>query len=161
MGDMKRTPSDSPNSTRAPLLARAASVSALALALAVLALAIPAAAATSTQVWVTGGGDCAHERYQPKQIVIACADGTEILKNLKWERWNGREATGTGRDYVVSCNPDCAAGHLSAYPVTVTLTKPKSCKGRRNRVFSHALLKFGQRHPGSRSTEADSLGCPL
>jgi hypothetical protein len=144
---------------RAP--ARATLLLPLALMLAGLALAVTAAAATSTQVWVTGGTDCSHERFEPKQIVIACADGTEILKNLKWSRWNGREATGTGRDYVVSCNPDCAAGHRTAYPVTVTLSKPTSCKGQVHRAFSHAVLKFGKAHPGSKSTETDRLSCPV
>jgi hypothetical protein len=157
---MKRTRPHSRTSSRAPRSARPV-IAALALVLAGLVLAIPVAGASSTQVWVTGGNDCSHERYQPAQIVIACTDGTEMLKGLKWSRWNGREATGTGRDYVVSCTPDCAAGHRSVYPVTVTLTKPATCPGQAHRAFSRAELRFGKAHPGSKKTETDRLGCPL
>jgi hypothetical protein len=132
---------------------------ATALALAGL-LAVPVATdAAPSQAWVNS--DCLHEHYKPKQIVIACADGTETLKSLKWSRWNAREATGTGRDYVVSCTPDCAAGHRTVYPVTVTLSKPVSCKSQAHPAFSRAVLRFSKAHPGSKRTETDSLGCPV
>jgi hypothetical protein len=139
---------------------RAAGLLTLALSLTTLP-AMAFAGTSSKQVWVTTGNSCRQERYKPSQIQLACVDGSETLQGLKWSSWNASRATGQGTDYVISCNPDCAAGHRTAYPVTVTLTKPKSCKGQRHRVFSHALLRFGQGHPGSRSTEADSLGCPL
>jgi Tfp pilus assembly protein PilV len=155
---MNQTPPSAPVPDRAPRRARATAI--LALMLAGLALAIPASAATSTQVWVTGGTDCSHERYKPKQIVIACADGTEVLKSLRWSRWTGRQASASGRDYLVSCTPDCAAGHRTAYPVTVTLTKPLSCKGQLHQVFSRAVVRFPKTHPASRRTETDRLGCP-
>lgn len=144
-------------------MARCASMTLrIATALAVAGvLAIPVATdAAPSQAWVNS--DCLHEHYKPKQILIACADGTEILKGLRWSRWTGQQATGTGRDYVVSCNPDCAAGHrTSAYPVTVTLSKPASCKGQAHPTFSRAVLRFGKAHPGSKRTETDSLGCPV
>jgi hypothetical protein len=125
------------------------------------AAAIPATPATASKpVWVTGGPSCLHERFKPKQIVIACADGTDVLKGLKWSTWSATRATGTGTDYVVTCSPDCASGHRTAYPVSVTLTQPRSCKRQAHPVFSRAMLKFGKTHPGLLSAESDRLSCP-
>jgi hypothetical protein len=143
-----------------PSRARATGLLALTLLLTALP-AIAPAATSSKQVWVTAGTSCRLERFKPRQIELACADGTEALRSLKWSRWNRAQASGKGTDDVVSCNPDCAAGHESAYPVNVTLGRPKSCKGRVHPVFSLATLRFPQAHPGTRRTETDHLGCPL
>lgn len=148
---------------RARCRARMAALLGPALMLAGLpAAAIPATPATAPkQVWVTGGPSCLHERYKPKQIVIACADGTDVLKGLRWSSWSATKAAGTGTDYVVSCNPDCASGHRTAYPVTVTLTQPKPCKGQSHPAFRRAVLRFGGSHPGLLSAESDRLSCPV
>jgi hypothetical protein len=124
-------------------------------------IAIPAAATAASsapQVWVI---NCSHEGYKPKQILIACGDGTEILKGLTWSSWTKLRATGKGTEYRNTCNPSCAAGHFIPYPIAITLTKPISCHGFRHKVFSHAVLTFGKARPGKRATETDPLTCPF
>jgi hypothetical protein len=123
--------------------------------------AVAIAAASTGQVWVTGGHDCRHERYKPKQILIACGDGSETLKDLAWSSWTGSKATGRGTEYRNTCNPSCSAGQFTPYPITITLTKPISCPGQRHNVFSRAVITFGKVRPGKRATEIDRLSCPF
>jgi hypothetical protein len=97
-------------------------------------------------------------RYKPRQIVIACGDGTEVLKGLHWSRWKSAKATGSGTDYMNSCTPDCAAGHRTPYPATVALTMPVTCSGRP--VFSRMVVTFTHARPHRRRTETDRWTCP-
>ncbi len=83
-----------------------------ALALAVLALPAAALAASA----VTKVPNCNTAAYKPKQIMLACGDGSEYLAKLKWSRWTERSAMAAGMDEVNHCNPDCVKGHFTGYP---------------------------------------------
>ncbi len=126
-----------------------------------VALTLPPAAAlaagSSAQTRVVN--DCGRAHLKPARIVIACGDGTEVLTKLHWSSWKRATATGTGVDNVVSCNPDCAAGKRTAYPVAVTLSRPQTCPGRRYTTFTRAVLKFGPTHPRKSRTETDTFPC--
>jgi hypothetical protein len=46
---------------------------------------------------------------------------TEALVDLTWSTWNTTRAVAAGVMLVNDCSPDCAEGHITNVPVTVTL----------------------------------------
>lgn len=119
--------------------------------------AVALASSGSGQVWVTGS--CLHEQYKPKQIILACGDGNTALEHMKWSSWSGVKATGRGTYDVNTCTPSCAAGHVVTYPVTVALSKPGGCPGRKHAVFKHATMAAAK--PSKYLTKRWSLFCPI
>lgn len=84
--------------------------------------------ATGTTVCTTPaltctGTNAAGLRTEPSQITTS-ADGAAYIKNLTWAGWGAATATGTGTLEADNCVPNCAEGHDTAYPATVTLTGP-------------------------------------
>ena len=70
-------------------------------------------------------------------------DGTTVLWNMSWSRWNGAEAVGTGTERIESCNPDCASGGQYTVKVVVTLTKPvKDCGAGGTYFWTHASFDW-------------------
>jgi serine/threonine protein kinase len=84
--------------------------------------------ATGTTVCTTPaitctGSDAAALQTEPAQIVNS-ADGARSIRGLTWSGWGTATATGAGTMEVDNCTPNCAEGHDTAYPATVTLTHP-------------------------------------
>jgi hypothetical protein len=128
-------------------------------ALAGLAM-IPALALASTdpkEVWVT---NCYSSQHRPKLIVISCGDASNYVAKLRWSSWTLTRASGTGRDEVNSCQPNCASGHEKAIAAKVMLSDPRRCHGRLHRDFNRMKLSFVGEH-GPDSTQNVILGCPL
>jgi len=70
-------------------------------------------------------------------------DGTTVLWNMSWSRWNGAEAVGAGTERIESCNPDCASGGQYAVKVVVTLTRPvKDCGAGGLFFWTHASFDW-------------------
>jgi hypothetical protein len=70
-------------------------------------------------------------------------DGTTVLWNMTWSRWNGAEAVGAGTERIESCDPDCASGGQYAVKVVVTLTKPvKDCGAGGIYFWTHASFAW-------------------
>jgi hypothetical protein len=70
-------------------------------------------------------------------------DGTTVLWNMSWSRWNGAEAVGAGTERIESCNPDCASGGQYTVKVVVTLTKPvKDCGAGGTYFWTHASFDW-------------------
>jgi hypothetical protein len=51
-------------------------------------------------------------------------DAGDIATDLKWSQWSADRAVGTGTWHYLNCQPDCARGTSTPYPVTITLTNP-------------------------------------
>ncbi len=43
------------------------------------------------------------------------------MNDLVWSDWGSPEATATGTEELDDCTPNCAQGHNTPYPATVTL----------------------------------------
>ena len=104
--------------TRRRRVAIAAGLAALALAAGLPALASAAPAAPRGEVVVSCTG---RARVRPHSFVLTCADGNDYLAGLHWVSWRAGAAFGRGTEHVSTCVPDCARGHVRAYPVLVTL----------------------------------------
>jgi hypothetical protein len=59
------------------------------------------------------------------------ADGTLEVERVQWSSWGGPEATGTGNALYHGCTPNCAAAQPHSAVVSVRLSDPRVCGGRR------------------------------
>ena len=82
---------------------------------------------TISGVWTY---DCEFPIQRPTQIMLTCADGGMIVKDISWQTWTSTRATGTGTYSQNMCIPDCAEGSRIEVPVSVKLSEPFRHKGR-------------------------------
>lgn len=60
---------------------------------------------------------------RPDTVVYNCED-TGIMRDMTWTSWGADGATGTGTDYSVECQPNCAEGALLVNPIVVHAWNP-------------------------------------
>ena len=98
----------------------------------------------------------AHVR--PASVVIACADGNFYFKGIRWRSWGATGAAGSGTAVLNDCTPYCAAGHFHSYAATIRLSRPLTCKGRRE--FSAISWRFRGTKPRSMPrSDTETLPC--
>ncbi len=107
-----------------------------------LALAIPGIAGHADPVpSPVTVSNCGHYEVKPGFIMIACADGGNILDHLKWTAWSSTLALATGIERINDCEPSCADGKFHSYPVTVRLDHVISGQ------FARARITYTGRRP--------------
>ena len=77
---------------------------------------------------------------RPQYVLLGCGDGGQYLDNVRWSSWASRSAQGTAVWYRNLCKPDCAAGNFRHSPVTITLTRPRSCRRPALLLFTRMTL---------------------
>jgi hypothetical protein len=98
--------------------------------------------------------DCArHPVVSPRALVITCADGGSYLTRLRWMSWTS-VAFGHGVAHINDCSPSCAAGHVRAYRVLVTLWRAAPRAGQRGLRFT----RLTERYTGWRPVEFTPAG---
>ncbi len=75
-------------------------------------------AVSATVVFDCGGG----AQVKPRTLVLACADAGDTLVRLRWRSWGEASATARGALSELTCVPNCAAGGIRLYQVTVRVT---------------------------------------
>ena len=132
----------------------------LRIAVLITALALPAAAFAATPAGGVLAPNCTEAQYKPPKIVLACGDGSNYLAKLRWSSWTKTTAAASGTNQIDNCTPDCVSGHFKGYAVTVTLSKPVTCKQQPHKLFSHIVLTYPHQHPGRARTTSGRLRCP-
>ncbi|HEY1775021.1 MAG TPA: hypothetical protein VGG41_02575, partial [Solirubrobacteraceae bacterium] len=101
--------------------------------LATAVTASAALAATPTFPAFSGPPSKGNPAVKPAQIIYS-GDGSQFFAgpkgpkkagNLHWSTWNGTEGLGTGYQLIDNCNPSCANGKFSLYPVKLKASRPK------------------------------------
>jgi hypothetical protein len=127
--------------------------------LAVAGLTVLAIAAPSTAAAHLPGVLTQHARHpfavRPASIdytgdgtgLIGGSDGTSVrhLGHLRWPTYTNRQGTGRGLVWLNDCDPNCADGDFSAFPVTLHVFAPK------NSHFTRLTLQFT--YQGKRVTD--------
>jgi hypothetical protein len=108
--------------------------------------------ATTVQPWPGGTGVYLAESQDPRGTTVrepGCAsgcplsgDGTIVLWDMTWPRWDDAKAVGTGTERIESCNPDCASGGQYSVQVKVTLTQPVKDCGDGVYFWTHAAFTW-------------------
>jgi hypothetical protein len=60
---------------------------------------------------------------EPATIYFS-ADGGNIVTHLRWSSWGASDANADGVWDYLSCQPNCASGTATPYPVAITLVDP-------------------------------------
>lgn len=123
-------------------------------------IAVPAVALAAPGPNTVYAINCLQEQFKPKQITVACGDGTVRVSKLNWTSWSSSQAKASGVYRVNKCNPDCASGHTQSFPVKITLSRPKTCPGRKHKAFGRLAYAFGSKHPKP-TPRSISLPCPM
>jgi hypothetical protein len=121
--------------------------------------AVPAVALAAPGPQTVYAINCFQEKLKPKQITIACGDGAVRLSKLKWSSWSRSQAQATGLYEVNKCNPSCAGGRFQSFPVSIGLSKPKTCPRHAHKAFGRVTFTFGSSRP-SPAPGHTSLRCP-
>jgi hypothetical protein len=105
-------------------------------AIAGLAVAAGASAATSaTPTFPQFAGPPSKDNpvAKPPEIVYS-GDGSHLFGGAKgnrkigkihWTTWNGTEGLASANNWINNCDPSCANGKFTLYPVTLKATAPK------------------------------------
>jgi hypothetical protein len=67
--------------------------------------------------------------FEPTTIFIGCATSADNLGSIHWTSWAMTNAIGTASHNINNCEPDCADGTFSTFPVQVTLSVPATLEG--------------------------------
>jgi hypothetical protein len=127
----------------------------LAAALVIAAFAMSASAAAPLKIT-----NCNKAQTRPKLLTLTCGDGNTALKSMSWSSFGGASAAGKGTFITNTCKPNCAAGKQISFPVQVTATGSKKCKGGVV-VYGRLALTFtGSKKPGPAVPRKWTFFCP-
>lgn len=99
---------------------------------------------------------CSYGIRRPKLVILACGDGGAWLGALRWRRWGGSVAVGSGVYGHKLCEPDCASGGVQEVPATIRFYRRRACPDRTH-LYYHSVTVIeasGARHRWA-------LPCPL
>lgn len=99
------------------------------------------------------------KQVEPRQFVLACADGNAYLDKLAWTSWTPAMGTAAGVFIVNDCNPFCAAGHFHSYQVLAVVWGSSRYHG--SQRYSELTIIFtGKRPQGLPQTMTQPLWAP-
>ncbi len=64
---------------------------------------------------------------------------------IHWTKWTTGLALGTGFNQLNNCEPDCAGGTFSGYPVKIELWRPRTLHG--TLVFARMTIFYERNRP--------------
>lgn len=92
----------------------------------------------------------------PRSLTLTCGDANSAADSLTWSGWGTERASAVGVLVENTCNPDCANGTLSRYPVQVVASKLKHREA--TQVYTLLTVTFtGQRPAGQPQVQQYSL----
>ncbi len=99
------------------------------------------------------------KQVEPRQFILACADGNAYLDKLAWTSWTQSMGTAAGVFVVNDCNPFCAAGHFHSYQVLAVIWGGSRYHG--SQRYSELTIIFtGKRPQGLPQTMTQPLWAP-
>ena len=120
---------------------RRATVALGVLAMLTLALSIAASADAYSAVFENFSHGFTAPAQHPRNLHL----DNQTAVDMTWTGWGSPVAEGTGILPLSDCRPDCAAGKVTRWPVTVRLTRVRGCEGNAVHYYTHLYLELPQR----------------
>jgi len=125
--------------------------------LGIAAAASAALAATPTFPTFSGPPSKGNPVVKPSEIVYS-GDGSHLFAGssgkkvgkIHWTVWNGTEGLGTGYNWINNCEPSCANGKYSKYPITLKAYQPK--KQSKFFIFTRLKVTYTGKKPGGKQS---------
>lgn len=91
---------------------------------------------------------CRYGIRRPKFVILACGDGGMWLNDLRWRRWGGPVAVGSGIYGHNLCEPSCATGGSQEVAATVRFYRRRECPDRTHLYYRRVTVieAGGARH---------------
>ena len=89
--------------------------------------------------------ECNHPRVRPTEIVFLCGDAGAYMQHIRWRRWGGSIAVGTGLYSEKTCVPSCAGGPIRRHQATIWLGNIGRCRGQGAKRFYRRAKVSGVR----------------
>ena len=107
--------------------------------------------------------NCNKAKFKPANVILACGDASIGATGVTWSAWSGKSATGSGTGQLNDCNPNCASGKTKTAPMTLTASKPVTCKKTGKRIFSKLTYVWTSKAPVGNAPDSGSVpvGCKL
>jgi hypothetical protein len=118
----------------------------LSVAIAAVCTGLLLAAVTLAGGPVYGVQSCTKPRVRPTEIVFQCGDAGAFMEHIRWRRWGGSIAVGSGDYSEKTCVPTCATGPLRSHHATVWLGSIGRCSGHGAKRFYRRAKVSGVRH---------------
>ncbi len=99
----------------------------------------------TTPVRILFPSKCQNGVFQPKSVVVTCADAGVIVKNIQWSQWTNQMGVGTGK-----------AGR---YPAKLILTAAKTCSDNALHYTKLRLIYPDARPKGFKSSTSYPFPC--
>lgn len=94
--------------------------------------------------------DCLrHDQVAPGEYMLACGDGNNDLRGLRWADWTDHAAHGVGRQVANDCIPDCAQGRFHTFRVNVEVYRPVHRAGKAPYFSRLKVVYLDERPAGS------------
>jgi len=90
--------------------------------------------------------NCTTAASRPKSVTLTCGDGNTVLTKLTWSSFGGSTAAARGTFETNTCKPNCAAGKVLKYPVTIRAGGSLTCK-HGVRVYAKLSIAFKGKVP--------------
>ncbi|MGW1196649.1 hypothetical protein ACWD4B_12510 [Streptomyces sp. NPDC002536] len=102
--------------------------------------------------------DCLrHDQVAPREYMLACGDGNNDLRGLRWADWTARTAHGAGKQVANDCTPDCARGRFHTFRVRVEVYRPVHRPGKAPYFSRLTVVYLHERPAGSGPSQTYSL----
>src|SRR5690349_11530673 len=79
--------------------------------------------------------NCNKPKFEPANLIFTCGDASFSASAVTWNSWGHQTALGSGTGQLNDCNPDCASGKVKTGPLSISASKPQTCKSGR-KVYS-------------------------
>lgn len=118
---------------------------------------VPTTTLSATKVYLN---ECGFDLIsEPGTFTLTCADAGQTLQGLVWADWGSAEASATGREVVNLCTPNCAAGKVASFSVSVIASQLTA--GRSASAYTRlSVTGQGEVPHGLRSREVFTLDSP-
>lgn len=131
-----------------------------AIGIAGLGIATGAAAATAATLpafpTFSGPPSKHNPEVKPGEIIYS-GDGSQFFAsrgkrpgNLHWTVWNATEGRGTGAQWIDNCDPSCANGKFTLYPITLKVSAPK--QESKYFIFTRLTVTYTGKKPGHKKS---------
>ena len=110
-------------------------------------------ASPTDRIYFTGSY---RRRYRPRTVYFGAS---QRIIRIRWRRWNGPVAVGRGTYPVNDCIPYCARGTVTNFPVTVRLSRRRTC-GSFTEYLTLTRTYIGRGPSGSPRRQRINFRCP-
>jgi hypothetical protein len=117
-----------------------------AMATATPALAVDGAPLRGGKVFLPSR--CYNKSYEPRRVVVSCADFASRVRGLNWGVWSRGRAVGRGTLLYKDCVPTYSCHHYDSVRARLVASRPRYCRNVHRNSFTRLRVNALGPKPG-------------